>query len=204
MDSDVTRARASFMTRASDLRDKLHFADPHQKMKAMQLYTCDAYGSMLWDFTDSCTGRYFRAWNIQSRHMWNIHPQTHCNLIENYFCKDFIPLRNQVYGRYPKFIWKLKSSPSKEVRFMINFVETDPRSKPCLNIRHLSDITNEDCLAMAPWRWKQLLPKLELDSDSWRISWLDCLLDIRQSKSHQKLNITEDQFDQMFTSLCIS
>ena len=87
---------------------------------------------------------------------------------------------------------------------MINLVETDPRSKMCWNISFLSDITNENCLALAPWRWKQLLPKLELsDSDSWRTPWLDCLLEIRLTKDYQKLNLTEDQFDQMLTSLCI-
>ena len=87
MNPDVVRARASFMTRASDLRDQLHFADPTQKMKAIQMYTCDGYGSMLWNFTEKCTEKYFRAWNIQSRLVWNVHPQTHTNLVEAFFCK---------------------------------------------------------------------------------------------------------------------
>ena len=41
MDADCSRARASFMRRASDIRDQLCFATPDQRMKAINLYCCD-------------------------------------------------------------------------------------------------------------------------------------------------------------------
>ena len=205
MSSDITRARASFMTRASDIREKLHFAHPNQKMKAIQLYTCDAYGSMIWNFTQECTEKYFRAWNIQARLAWNIHQQTHTNLVESFFCNDLVTLRNQVYGRYPKFVYKLQSSPSKEIRFMIHFVYKDPKSPTCSNIRFLSALTGENCLSFATWRWKQLLPRQEIpENDQFRVTWLQCLLEIRKTKDYNKLNLTEDQFNDMLISLCIS
>ena len=205
MNPDIVRARASFMTRASDMRDQLHFADPELKMKAIQLYVCDGYGSMIWDFTKECTEKYFRAWNIQARHVWNVHPQTHTNLVESFFCKDLVPLRSQIYGRYPKFITKLRNSPSKEIRFMINIVENDPKSVTCLNIRFLSDLAGEHCLSFAPWRWKQMLPKNEIPvNETWKTSWLECLLEIRKCKDYGRLNLTEDQFNSMLDSLCIS
>ena len=38
METDANKARASFMSRASDLRDDLYFAHPSQKIHAIQLY----------------------------------------------------------------------------------------------------------------------------------------------------------------------
>ena len=50
-----------------------------------------------------------------------------------------------------------------------------------------------------------MLPKPEMDvNDIWKQSWLECLLVIRKSKAYEKLNLTEDQFNAMFESLCIS
>ena len=88
---------------------------------------------------------------------------------------------------------------------MINIVEKDPKSVTCLNIDFLSDLAGDNCLSFAPWRWKQMLPKPEMDvNDIWKQSWLECLLVIRKSKAYEKLNLTEDQFNAMFESLCIS
>ena len=43
MEADYTRARASFMNRACDLRDQLHFAEPKEKMQAINHYCSDGY-----------------------------------------------------------------------------------------------------------------------------------------------------------------
>ena len=51
MEEDSSRARASFMTRASDIRDNLYFANPVQKVQGIHMFCCDAYGSMLWDLS---------------------------------------------------------------------------------------------------------------------------------------------------------
>ena len=47
MEADASRARASFMAKANDIRDNLYFASPEQRVQAIQLYCCDAYGSNL-------------------------------------------------------------------------------------------------------------------------------------------------------------
>ena len=79
------------------------------------------------------------------------------------------------------------------------------KSVTCLNIDYLSDLAGVHCLSFAPWRWKQMLRKPEIYvNDLWKISWLECLLDVRTSKNYEKLNLSEDQFTAMFDSLCIS
>ena len=72
MEDDAVRARACFMNRASDVRDQFYFGTAEQRMKAIQLYCCDNYGSMLLRFEAEYSQKYFRSWNIQARLVWGI------------------------------------------------------------------------------------------------------------------------------------
>ena len=122
------RARSSFMTRASDMREHLYFADPATKMKAIQLNCTDAYGAMLWDLSSDHTESFCKAWNIQARHCWNIDRKTHVYLVENYFCSNLVSLRNQIYSRYSNFAKTLNDSPSREVKLLFKVLSKDARS----------------------------------------------------------------------------
>ena len=105
------------MTRSSDLRDSLHFAEPQQRVQAIQLYCSDAYGALLYDFRSDYADSLFKAWNIQVRLAWNVPLTTHTWLVEveGYFCDKMQSLKNQILSRYPKFVKKLLESPSKEI-----------------------------------------------------------------------------------------
>ena len=46
MEADTSRARAAFMAKAIDIRENLYFASPEQRVQVIQLYCCDAYGSI--------------------------------------------------------------------------------------------------------------------------------------------------------------
>ena len=203
MSSDIIRARAMFMTKASDIREKLSFAHPDQKMKAIQLYCCNAYGAMLWDLNEECIEKYFHAWNIQARMAWKVHRQTHTYLVEDFFCQSFVSLRNQVYGRYQNFVSTLENSPSNEVQFMAKISMKDPKSRLYRNLRFLLDKTDHDCRLVSHIVWKQALPKqLVPKNDSWRISLLQLFLEVRQNDDYSRLNTTKEQLEDMLTSLC--
>ena len=146
MEADANRAKASFMLRASDMRDHLYFSFPEQRIQAIQLYCCDAYGSMLWPLSSKYTESYFKPWNVQARLAWNIPRETHTNLVENFFCNGYASLWNQVLVRFHKFIGKLKESQSKEIRFMNNLVKNDMRSNTGRNIDHLSYLCKKNNL----------------------------------------------------------
>ena len=60
-EADCVRARASFMNRASDLRDNLFFTSSEIKMKAINSNCCDAYGAMIWDLKSEYSEKFFRA-----------------------------------------------------------------------------------------------------------------------------------------------
>ena len=205
MDFDAIRAKTSFMSRANDVRDKLFFCHPSLKMKAIELYCCDAYGAMLWDLSSKNAESYFKGWNIQARLVWDVPRETFTYLVEGYFCRDMIPLRNQVLSRYPGFIRKLLDSPSKEIRFLVNIVMNDQRSTTARNITYLENMTNCEVVKFARWKVKQNLPvKSVPQSDNWRTSLLTLLLEARQSKNYSKINLSKMEAAEMIISLCIS
>ena len=205
MENDAARARASFMTRATDIREQFYFARPEQRINAIQLYCCDGYGSMLWDLQSDYAEKYFKAWNVQSRLAWNVPHDTHTYLVEGYFCAGFTSLRNQIHGRYSKFIQKLFNSPSKEVMFMINLVYSDARSPTCNNIKFLSVRSGLDIMKTASWKVKSLLPvQCVPQHEQFRIGLLNILLETKYCKSFATLNIDLTQCNAMITSLCNS
>ena len=110
-------------------------------IQAIQLYCCDAYGSMLWLLNSKYSESYFKAWNMQARLSWNIPKETHTNLVENFFCDGFLSLRNQVFAQI--FV------PSKEIRILINLVKCDQRSVTGQNVEYISNLCKTDVMKLA-------------------------------------------------------
>ena len=205
MESDSYRAKASFMTRSSDCRDSLHFAESEQRVQAIQLYCSDAYGALLYDFRSEYAESLFKAWNIQVRLAWDVPPTTHTWLVEGYFCDRMKSLKNQVLGRYPKFVQKLLDSPSKEIRFLSRILLSDRRSQLNKNVYYLSTVTNVNILDYPIYKYKQLLPRKSVPaSDQWRLGLLTSLLNARKTKNFNFLNLNKAQCQDMINSLCSS
>ena len=179
MEADSVRARACFMSRASDIRDNLYFSHPEQRIQAIQLYCCDGFGAMLWDLSAGYSESFFKAWNVQARLAWHVPRETHTNLVEHFFCEGKMSLRNQILSRYHNFVRKLGDSPSKEIRFMFNLNNTDRRSVTGRNIEYLSRLCN-NCNVMNVGNEivKSLLPTAT-PCEPWRISLLVTLLGAR-------------------------
>ena len=158
---------------------------------------------MLWSLKSSYAEKYFKSWNIQSRLAWDVPYDTHTYLVEGYLCEGFTSLRNQVLGRYAKFLSKLSSSPSKEIVFLVNLVHRDARSVTCSNIRYLNEKTNVNILSTAHWKVKELLPVQSVpECELYRISWLNVLLEAKILKQFSSLNLDVMQCKAMIDSLC--
>ena len=117
-----------------------------KKKQGIQLFFCDAYGSMLWDLSSKYLESFFRAWNIQTRLAWNVPRDTHVNLVENFFCQGIDPLRIQVLSRYRNFLSNLSKSPSKEVRFLFFAPAERQKISNRKNIEYLNGICQCDIL----------------------------------------------------------
>ena len=203
MDADANRARGSFMSKASDIRDNLYFAHPDQKIHAIQLYCCNGYGSMLWDLKSSYAESYFKAWNVQARLAWRVPRETHTNLVEGFLCKDYYSLRKQILSRFSGFARGLSESPSKEIRFMFCLIKGDQRSVTAQNITYLNYLCKCNALNETGWKIREMLPRTA-DCEPWRTSLLGMLLNAKLTKSSQSLNLTKTGLEEMIKSLCIS
>ena len=203
MELDASRARASFMTRCSDIRDQFYFARPEQRMRAIQLYCCDAYGTMIWDLKSEYAEQYFRSWNVQSRLAWRVPFNTHTWLLEGYFNQELVTLRNQILGRYTNFVKTLLSSPSKEVIFLSNLIMNDARSVTCSNILYINGLTSNDILKTPAARIRSQLPVLTVpDSELFRVGLLNIFMSTLINKSFTFMN--NDRCNAIIESLCNS
>ena len=184
---------------------KCHFAEPLQKVQAIQLYCSDAYGALLYDFGSDYADSLFKAWNIQVRLDWDTPPTTW--LVEGYFCDKMQGLKTQIMTRYPKFVKKLLDSPSKEVRFLSQELLSDRirRSQLNKNVYYLSSVTSVNILDYPLYKYKQLQPRKSVPvSDQWRLGLLSALLNARKSKNFFSLNLNKSQCQDMINSLCSS
>ena len=204
MEKDSDRARSKFIHRSMDVLEDLYFANPSQKLKAIQVYCCDAYGSMLWDLGSQYSESFFKCWNSSVKQCYGITRKTFTYLVEDYFASGFTSLRNQVISRYASFYRKLLKSSSKEVNFMANIVAKDPRSVTCKNLRLLQSKTAlRQPYTYSTFKIKSVLPvKTIPQSEKWRLGLLSSLLKLRLEKRMR--NEATISVDAMLDSLCCS
>ena len=82
MDQDARIKRAKFIDRSVDIRDQLSFAHPDQILKAIEVYCCDGYGSMLWSLSSDTAESYFKAWNTAVKLVYHVPRNSFTYLVE--------------------------------------------------------------------------------------------------------------------------
>ena len=203
MDNDVYRAKNSFTHRAADLRDQLYFCNPAQKMLAIDLFCCDGYGMGLWQLSSPAVESYFKSWNQEVRKCHDIPFNSHCNLVEQYFCPDLLSLRRKILSRYAGFVNKLLQSSSKEIKILASIVISDPRSITCRNIQYLNNKTGLEVLRVSKYTVRAALPFQNPEPvEPWRSSLLTTLLQLRLNKDYTLMD--KKTICAMIDSLCIS
>ena len=103
-------------------------------MRAVQVFACDGYGSMLYDLSSFSCESLFKSWNTCIKLIWDVPRSTFTYLVENVLAKNFVPLRHQVYGRYVNYFQGLFKSSSREVRHLVRVVSRDVRSVTSRNV----------------------------------------------------------------------
>ena len=202
IDKDCNRARAGFIDKSVDIRQQFHFAQPGQIMNMVQILCCDAYGSMLWDLQSTSAEQYFKCWNTAVKLVHGVPRSTYTYLVEGFLAKDQLSLRNQVLSRYPGFYRKLQSSPSKEVRMLVNMVSKDPRSTMCKNIKFIREKTGfEQPEYYSSIRVKEALPVQRVPThELWRLGLLVKLMEMKKKKFMEVKD--SQQLTAMIDSLC--
>ena len=184
MDKDCHRARAKFIDSSVEVRNQFSFAQPQQVLKMVQVLSCDAYGSMLWDLQSEPAEQLFKCWNTCVKLVYRVPRSTHTYMVEGFLASSQVSLRNQILSRYPAFYRKLLVSPSREVRMLSKMVSADSRSPTCRNLKYIRSIMkHEQAEWYSPWRVRDMLPvKSVPENEKWRLGLLTHLMELRQNK----------------------
>ena len=76
MDQD---ARAKIIDKPCELRQTFDLTHPEKVIKANQVYASDAYGSMLYNFSNNAIKCLFKSWNTFVNLPWNVSREhLHC------------------------------------------------------------------------------------------------------------------------------
>ena len=201
MDQDVKTRRAAFIARSVEVREQFSFAPPLQRLRAVQLLCCDAYGSPLWRLNSKQATSFFKAWSSCVRRAFNLPVNTFTYIVEGHLAKCFTPLRNQVLGRYPGFYRRLLDSPSKEVRMMAVLAAGQAQTVTAVNLAHLRALTGLDPALDSIRQIKDSLPvKTVPDGEQWRLGLLDNLLVLRAEKQAEEEDVK--RVVALLSSLC--
>ena len=181
MDTDTRRKRAVFIDRSLMIREQFSFAHPMEVLRAVRVYCCDHYGSMLWDLEGSMANQFYNVWNTCIKLTWGVTRATHTYLLD-YLSGGLVTVKADIIGRYAGFYGSLLSSPCKEVSILARVVAKDIRSTTARNLRMLEKQTGG-----LTWTAPARRIRKELGSrqqavplqDSWRVSYLGQLLEER-------------------------
>ena len=75
--NDCNVKRAKFISKLHSLRQEFYFADPLTVVKLYNIYTCDFYGSQIWDFHNSNVLKLYNSWNVSIRILFDVPRNTH-------------------------------------------------------------------------------------------------------------------------------
>ena len=103
MDFDCKIKRARFIDNSTTIRETFKFAECEQVLRAVQIYSCDFYGSMLWNLYGEQTAKYFRCWNTCTKLCWDVPRNTHTYFVDNFLSWGFPSIRQQILTQYVKF-----------------------------------------------------------------------------------------------------
>ena len=176
-------------------------------LRAVRLYCCDHYGSMLWDMEGNMASQYFNVWNTCIKLTWGVTRATHTYFLD-YLSGGLVNVKVDIIGRYAGFYNSLLSSPCKEVNILARVAAKDIRSLTARNLRMLGKETGGlTWTAPAKRIRKELVQEPVVPpQDAWRVQYLGQLLEERDmmvyagEEDSQKVERVQELID----SLCSS
>ena len=181
MDKDTKEKKATFISRSTEVRETFSFAHPAEILNAVNLYCCDHYGSMLWDFEGDLANQVFNTWNTCIKLAWDL-PRATRSYFLGYLSGGMVTVKWDIISRYAGFFKGLLSSPSMEVRILARLVAKDIRTTTARNLLVLRRETGGLGWTSSARELRKELRKREVpvpDMDFWRLPYLGKLLEQR-------------------------
>ena len=77
MEFDANMKRGEFIENSVQIRETFYFANPEEKLSAIQVYASHWYGAMLWDLYGERVGQLCRSWSTCVKLAWDLPRSTH-------------------------------------------------------------------------------------------------------------------------------
>ena len=206
MDMDNKEKTAAFITKSLEVREQFSFAHPMEVLRAVKIYCCDHYGSMLWDLQGDLANKYFNTWKTCIKLAWEVPRATHSYFLD-YLSGGLVTVRRDVIARYAGFYKSLLTSPCREVNILARMVAKDIRTTTARNLALLEKTTGGQTWSAPAGKIREELAKREPDVtrvDAWRIPYLGRLLEERDTLSYMGEEHHEqvERVQELIDSLC--
>ena len=179
---------------------------PMEVLRAVRVYCCDHYGSMLWDMQGDSAKKYFNSWKTCIKLAWGVPRATHSYFLD-FLSGGLVTVRRDILARYVNFYRSLLSSPCREVNILSRVVAKDIRSTTARNLQLVERESAGLTWAAPPSKVKEALAKGEPavpEADAWRIGYLGNLLEKRDMLVYQGEEESEEvgRTQELINSLC--
>ena len=204
MDLDTKEKTASFITRSLEIREQFAFAHPMEVLRAVKVYSCDHYGSVLWDFGGDLAAKYMNSWKTCVKLAWNV-PRATRSYFLGYLAGGLVTAKCDIIARYSSFYKTLLASPCKEVRIMAKIAVRDIRTTTAKNLSFLEAESGGLTWAAPAWKIRESCTSQEPvvpELDSWRVPYLGKLLEQRDELVYQ--GETADNIQDLIELICIN
>ena len=134
---------------------------------------------------------------------WDVPRDTHTFFIDGLLGSGLPSIRQQILGRYPKFVKSLLDSPSLEVAVVARVVSRDAKTTTGRNVLNIKLETSYDVLSAPPSQIKSLFSSVSLSPPAnWKLYLLDKYIKLRK-EIDSKCEDT-DYINDLINSLCSS
>ena len=206
MDMDNKEKTAAFITKSLEVREQFSFAHPMEVLRAVKIYCCEHFGSMLWDLQGDLANKCFNTWKTCIKLAWEVPRATHSYFLD-YLSGGLVTVRRDVIARYAGFYKSLLTSPCREVNILARMVAKDIRTTTARNLSLLEKTTGGQTWSAPAGKIREELAKREPDVtrvDAWRIPYLGRLLEERDTLSYMGEEHHEqvERVQELIDSLC--
>jgi hypothetical protein len=131
----VTYVKNAFWRSFNLFNSDLGTLSPELKCNLFAKYCCSFYGIQLVNLFSNETTEIYISWRKALRCLWNVHPQTHGEILA--VISDMIPIQLNIYKRYCKFITQCITSKNPIVKAISNMAIVNPYSSCHKNYTNL-------------------------------------------------------------------